>query len=426
MTFKHFPLIIIGSLLSVGVWFLLPVDLELARKIPAFFATISMISMALAMVISCRPKWIEPLVGGMDKAYIWHKWLGIFGLLGASFHWMLVPGPAGNALDPQFAEMGEEIGQWAMYGLLLLGGVSMVKQIPYRIWFYTHKLMGPIFLISIYHTFFSDVPFELFSLTGAALVVVSLIGSVSWVYKTFMKPKQYCAYQVTDVNPMDDAVEVVMKAEGEGIQYHAGQFAYLDFGFDRVEHFHPFTITSAPEISSTSNVASAKSKGTGQELSFVIRGLGRHTKELQSRLNVGLNVTVDGGYGRLHAKKKANKPQVWIAGGIGITPFLAWIRSWKENDQPVHLFYVGRGSLYSLMLEKVGQLIGSKRIILHKQSAESERLTAEIMCSKLDLDIKQYQWFACGPTPMLMSLKSQLVEKGMKTNQWHNENFSMR
>ena len=419
MTFKHFPLIIIGSLLSIGVWFLLPVDLELARKIPAFFATISMISMALAMVISCRPKWIEPLVGGMDKAYIWHKWLGIFGLLGASFHWMLVPGPAGNALDPQFAEMGEEVGQWAMYGLLLLGGVSMVKQIPYRIWFYTHKLMGPIFLISVYHTFFSDVPFELFSLTGAALVVVSLIGSVSWIYKTFMKPKQYRAYQVTEVNPMDDAVEVVMQAEREGIQYHVGQFAYLDFGFDRVEHFHPFTITSSPEFE-------AGQESSQPELSFVIRGLGRHTKELQNRLNVGLSVTVDGGYGRLHAKKKANKPQVWIAGGIGITPFLAWIRSWKASDQPVHLFYVGRGNLYSLMLEKVGQLIGSKRIILHKQSVESERLTAEIMCSKLDLDIKQYQWFACGPTPMLMSLKSQLVDKGMKANQWHNENFSMR
>ena len=419
MTFKHFPLIIIGSLLSIGVWFLLPVDLELARKIPAFFATISMISMALAMVISCRPKWIEPLVGCMDKAYIWHKWLGIFGLLGASFHWMLVPGPAGNALDPQFAEMGEEVGQWAMYGLLLLGGVSMVKQIPYRIWFYTHKLMGPIFLISVYHTFFSDVPFELFSLTGAALVVVSLIGSVSWIYKTFMKPKQYRAYQVTEVNPMDDAVEVVMQAEGEGIQYHAGQFAYLDFGFDRVEHFHPFTITSSPEFE-------AGQESSQPELSFVIRGLGRHTKELQSGINVGSSVTVDGGYGRLHAKKKANKPQVWIAGGIGITPFLAWIRSWKASDQPVHLFYVGRGNLYSLMLEKVGQLIGSKRIILHKQSVESERLTAEIMCSKLDLDIKQYQWFACGPTPMLMSLKSQLVDKGMKANQWHNENFSMR
>lgn len=417
MTFKHFPLIMITSLLSASVWFILPIDLELARKIPAFFATISMICMALAMLLSCRPKWIEPLVGGMDKAYMWHKWLGIFGLLGASFHWLLVPGPAGNISDPQFADFGEEVGQLAMYGLLLLGGVSMVKHIPYRIWFYTHKLMGPIFLISIYHTFFSDVPFELFSHTGAALLAVSLIGSFSWVYKTFFKSKYYHNYQITTLTPMGDAIEVVMVTKGKAINYHAGQFAYLDFGFGHIEHFHPFTITSSPEFSN---------KSTSKELSFVIRGLGRHTKELQNRLEVGLNVTVDGGYGRLHMKKNAKKPQVWIAGGIGITPFLAWIRSWKDNDQDVHLFYVGRGGMYSQMLEKVSKLIGSKQITLHKQNSDRKRLTAETLCESLDLDITKYQWFACGPTPMLMSLKHQLLSKGMKENQWHNEIFSMR
>lgn len=98
-----------ACLVSVAIWLLLPTDLELARKVPVFFATVSMLAMAGAMLLSCRPKWIEPMVGGMDSAYIWHKWLGIFGLVGASFHWLLVPGPAGNGIDPLFSKVDEDL-----------------------------------------------------------------------------------------------------------------------------------------------------------------------------------------------------------------------------------------------------------------------------------------------------------------------------
>ena len=202
---------------SLSIWFILPVELELARKVPAFFAAISMLSMAMAMLISCRTKWLDRLISGIDKAYVWHKWLGISGVLGASFNWLLVPGPAGNGIDPTFADFGEEVGQWAMYGLILLGAISMIRQIPYRIWYYTHMLMGPIFIISVYHTFFSDVPFSLTSVTGITLLMVSAIGIVSWVYKIIFKKRNFCAYTVSDIKPIDNAVEVTLEAESKTI-----------------------------------------------------------------------------------------------------------------------------------------------------------------------------------------------------------------
>lgn len=407
---KIITLSIIALLVSSGIWALLPVDLELARKVPAFFATVSMIAMALAMLLSCRLKWLEPIFGGMDKAYVWHKWLGIAGLVGASFHWLLVPGPAGNGIDPQFADFGEEIGQWAMYGLLVLGSVSMVKQIPYRIWFYTHKLMGPIFLISVYHTFFSDVPFELFSVTGAALVIISTIGTAAYFYKCLVKPRSYKRYTVKQVTQLDNAVEVTLGADHGAIKHHAGQFAYLDFGLDNIEHFHPFTIASAPN---------------GNELTFIIRNLGRHTQQLQTEINIGQKVTVDGAYGRLHAQRNRNKPQVWIAGGIGITPFLAWLQA-RDTQQPIELFYVGRGKLYQLLIAKVQPLLSSTNVTLHLPTMDNQRLDAEIIQKSLKKPLNNYQFFACGPQSMMESIKKQLFIEGMKPKQWHNENFSMR
>ena len=396
---------------SLSIWFILPVELELARKVPAFFAAISMLSMAMAMLISCRTKWLDRLIGGIDKAYVWHKWLGISGVLGASFHWLLVPGPAGNGIDPTFADFGEEVGQWAMYGLILLGAISMVRQIPYRIWYYTHMLMGPIFIISVYHTFFSDVPFSLTSVTGITLLMVSAIGIVSWVYKIIFKKRHFCAYTVSDIKQIDNAVEVTLEADSKTIDYQVGQFAYLDFNLDKVSHFHPFTITSHP---------------SEQQLSFIIRNLGKHTEALQTQLAVGQKVTVDGGYGQLMRKKKASQPQVWLAGGIGITPFLSWIKATASPEQEVHLFFVGRGKFYRLMVQKVTEIIGTKNIQLHIQDSEQERLSADGICEKLSLPLSMYQVFGCGPTPMLSSLKKQLVSKGLKPSHWHNENFVMR
>jgi len=400
---------VLATILSTLIWLLLPAELELVRKVPAFFATVSMISMALAMLISCRFKFIDSWVGGIDKAYIWHKWFGILGLVGACFHWLLVPGPAGNAVDPAFTEIGEEIGQWAMYALLILGGVSVVKNIPYRIWFYTHKLMGPIFLFSVYHTFFSDVPFEIMSLTGGTLIIVSTLGLFSWIYKSLFSRHEYKEYIVAEVEKLDGAIEVKMIPETETITYQAGQFAYLDFGFDRVEHFHPFTITSSPQ---------------DHTLSFIIRDLGKHTHHLQTKVSVNQLVTVDGGYGQMHAKKDTSKPQIWIAGGIGITPFLSWLK--ERPTQQVHLFFVGKGRLYQVLVEKVAKLISSENVMFHYDMSPTKRLSHDDVLEKITQPIESYQVFACGPKAMLKSLKHGLLSEGLPRKNWTTENFIMR
>jgi Predicted ferric reductase len=48
--------------------------------------------MSAAMVLAVRPVVFEPYLGGLDKMYRLHKWLGISGLVISISHWLLAQG----------------------------------------------------------------------------------------------------------------------------------------------------------------------------------------------------------------------------------------------------------------------------------------------------------------------------------------------
>ena len=48
--------------------------------------------MSAGMLLALRPVSFEPLLGGMDKAYRLHKWLGVTGLVVAIIHWLWAQG----------------------------------------------------------------------------------------------------------------------------------------------------------------------------------------------------------------------------------------------------------------------------------------------------------------------------------------------
>ena len=68
-----------------------------------------------------------------------------------------------------------------------------------------------------------------------------------------------------------------------------------------------------------------------------VKALGDFTARLGQKLDVGQAVRVQGPFGRFRMSGTAD--EVWIAGGIGITPFLAWAAALSPDARPVHLFY---------------------------------------------------------------------------------------
>nr|WP_246253992.1 hypothetical protein [Comamonas jiangduensis] len=106
--------------------------------------------------------------------------------------------------------------------------------------------------------------------------------------------------------------------------------------FEGLEGPHPFTIASAPD-------GYARTDDGRQLLRLVIKPLGDYTQTLHARLQPGQTVRIEGPYGHFDGQGAARRVQVWIAGGVGITPFLALLQARQPGAanaadlQPAHM-----------------------------------------------------------------------------------------
>ena len=118
---------------------------------------LAMGAMSAALLLAARPLVFEPFLGGLDKMYRLHKWLGITALVMGVSHWLCkqVPGwltdlgwmtrpervrmpePSGSIFQFFQSQRGtaEGLGEWAFYASVLLMVLALVKWFPYRLFF---------------------------------------------------------------------------------------------------------------------------------------------------------------------------------------------------------------------------------------------------------------------------------------------------
>jgi ferredoxin-NADP reductase len=136
---------------------------------------------------------------------------------------------------------------------------------------------------------------------------------------------------VSDVaRPQPNIVEVRLRPLSEtheSIFAKPGQFALLAFGssagFHGCGEFHPFTLSAIDE--------------DGQ-WRVAIKALGACSNHLQA-LVPGVPARVEGPFGDFLAAS-GQQPALWLAGGIGITPFMARLRAPDNLAETRLLFFV--------------------------------------------------------------------------------------
>jgi predicted ferric reductase len=205
-------------------------------------------------------------------------------------------------------------------------------------------------------------------------------------------------------------IEVTLTTPWEG--HKEGQFAFVTF--DRREGHHPFTLSSSWKDDA--------------KLTFHIKQLGDYTRTLSHTLHVGDPVTVEGPYGKFDFAADAG-PQIWIAGGIGITPFLsrleALARSPKQASQPITLFYSARDPDHAL-LESVKYLTQQAGVPLHLSiSGRHPALTAQTIRENVPDLSHRTVWF-CGSSGFGTAIKRGLSTEGLPSRRFHQELFEMR
>ncbi len=387
--------------------------------------------MSITLVLAARPRWLEMPLGGLDKMYQLHKWTGIFAVIAALSHWLIEMGD--DALEALFGkdrslheakfsglldslqDGAEDLGEPGLYLLLFLVAITLTRWVPYAYWRYLHRVMPLIYLALASHALLL-APLKWWQQpTGwlmALLMVGGVIASLQSLTGSIAKSRRYKGLVQAVKQTPAQITEVVCDMGRRWPGHRAGQFALVTF--DRLEGAHPFTLSSADN-------------GSGQ-LSFQIKALGDYTRKLAQQLHSGQAVTLEGPYGRFNPEKgRKNAQQIWVAGGIGVTPFLAALENrllHSEQDYPaLILHYCTAGAATDPMLTRLQQLTEQlPSIALHiYDSQQGQRLSAsqlQIQGAKVDI------WF-CGPQGLATALRSGLKQTPISLR-FHQECFEFR
>ncbi|MDR2122520.1 MAG: ferric reductase-like transmembrane domain-containing protein [Flavobacteriaceae bacterium] len=384
-------------------------------------------NMSLIMLLAARPQWMENFFGGLDKMYILHKWGGILSIIFGGIHYLIdLSGP--NLLsiffgisphrEDFFYGLAENLGEWVVGFLLVSLALTLWTKLSYYIWRYVHKLMSIAFLILVFHAIVLSPVSYWTQPAGIFIGLCCLVGSVSALISLFglIGKQNTFKGEIIDLKNLNSSIiEIVCKVEGNW-KHTAGQYVF--FKHNKTKEAHPFTLASAD-----------KDDGV---VHLCVKDLGDYTHRLQTCLRTGDLVTIEGPYGRFDFRKNLNPKQIWIAAGIGVTPFIAWLES-LENDPnreqyDVDLYYCvnnEKEAVFGERLRSLTELFFNIRLHLY-YSDEKGFLTLD------HLDITKNKegdyppvWF-CGPEGFADFLKHALIKKGLPKKIFHRELFRMR
>ena len=379
-----------------------------------YIGSAALILMGISQLMATRAVGLEAVFGGLDRIYVLHKWIGIAAIAAILIH-DTVDAEMSNAGETFLTELAETLGEISLYGILILVTLSVATFVPYHLWRYSHKVIGAFFAFSAIHFFFIKKPFVMADPAGLYVGAFCVLGMTSYLYTLlpFRLFEGRHGYKIKSMVETGGALAVSLAPQGRGMRHKAGQFAFLQFSAPDLSEVHPFTISKAPE--------------GDRSLRFTIKNLGDFTGRLDDGLKVGDEVRISGPYGHFR-RVSGNEQEIWIAAGIGITPFLAWAGSLGETKKPVHLFYCVRDrdqAAHITELEDAAR--NNPSLNLHLvESSKGARLTTAMITETITDPLAKSRVAFCGPKPMREHLIKDLTAAGLPASRFLYEEFVMR
>lgn len=133
---------------------------------------------------------------------------------------------------------------------------------------------------------------------------------------------------------------------------------------------------------------------------------------------------VHGAFGSFLADRPA-VPQLWVAGGIGITPFLAQLRAGMVRQQ-TQLLYLYRAEADAAFLQELQTLAAHDPKLSLQAIATGQGIPdLQTLLPAAD-DLAQHECYLCGPPGMVAGLRKALKVRGITPRHIHFENFEFR
>lgn len=380
--------------------------------------------LAAAIVLSARLRLIESAVGGLDRAYRLHHRLGSLAFALVALHPTLLAWgyvqfswkQAARLWWPFNAPWTLIAGQAALSILAVAIPITLYVRVRHQVLTWLQRLLGLAFLPAAYHVLYvgGDVStntalrrfMQLVIAVGlAALVVHSLLGR--WLARHY-------TFEVSQITMLaGNITEVLLRPGRRPMPFVPGQFGYLRFTHQPIGgEPHPFSMASAP---------------TAPQLRFVIKDLGDYTHQIGGEVRLGAQAVVEGPYGRFSHRFVRGHRQVWIAGGIGIAPFLSMAASLRGGGYNIDLFYCyptqGQAPFLEELLARAATTPGLR---VHAVGEDREgSLTAKQIAARIG-SLHGREFLLCGPVAMMYTLRQQLHHEGVAHDWIHLEELAYR
>ncbi|WP_095587431.1 benzoate 1,2-dioxygenase electron transfer component BenC [Actibacterium ureilyticum] len=172
--------------------------------------------------------------------------------------------------------------------------------------------------------------------------------------------------------------------------------------------------------------------GTDQA-SFLIRNLpgGVMSRYLAERAAPGDAVTLTGPMGAFYLRP-IERPQLWLAGGTGLAPFLSMLEqvAAQGSDQPVTLYYAVTRAADLVELDRVTALadrIGNVTVITilaAEEDAHDRKGFVTDHVTAQDLNGGDCDVYLCGPPPMVDAVRDHFARLGVEPANFYFEKFN--
>lgn len=361
----------------------------------------------------------EPLIvrwfGGLERMYRWHHAFGLWACTVLLAHPLVLAAAvlptsatrAWNLLSPARWFPSNALGWAALFGLMAGIAASLSRRIRYATWRRLHMSLSFAVLLGVVHAF----AYRGFD-TSVLLVAVSSALAVGW--RVLRADRGFGAhpYEVTSVTQIaSQTTEIVLTPLAAPLAIAPGQFVMVAFfagpHYQGCGEFHPYTVCDLRHGSPV----------------LAVKALGDCTNKIQC-LQRGVAARVQGPYGQF-LLEASRSPSLWIAGGIGVTPFIARLRA-GDVTTPTELIYTYRrpdAAPYLAELQEQADhqpLFGLRTLVAQEDPRPVFALLDDVQ------DLNSREVYMCGPPLFVRAVVEELHRRGVADSNIHFEAFDFR
>ncbi|MBM9575701.1 ferric reductase-like transmembrane domain-containing protein [Leptospira sp. 201903070] len=374
-----------------------------------YLPIIGLLLFSCTFFLALKLKKLSAWSTGIASQYRLHHWFGIFTTFFIFAHILFE-----TVSFPEILTMLDEPAVLTGWIAFLIYSLSILfafwKLQRYRSWFVIHLFLIPSYFLAIIHgyLFLSEewwhrIPF-VFSVTlGAGSILAILLRTWSGTLWKIQKIDRISDSSV-ELDLIPDSDKDVIREE-----YKAGAILYLRFlGKEYSHDWHPFSIGSCSE---------------SDLLRLRIKNLGKDTKRLINALP-GDRIEVLGPFQELNVDWQ--KDQIWIAGGIGIAPFLGRARCLQFRAS-------GKIRLTYFFSDPKDLSVQSELDEISKKFSQFQWRFVEVPqkqhpdLSILNSDLYQNEdaeYLICGPPQFMKNVRRYLHSQAVPNKRIHSEEFS--